>query len=276
MTTQTALPTVRADQTGYVLGDRSIDGFADREDLGSRARLILARMAQLYAPKTLTKAQRDLLRRSADTKPVEPSARLVALTGNLEDLEAAHDAGLFDDLSPDEVALVRDPSNHPDLPDARYPLTIGQTAVITGASRVQLRRWANARLVPSVRVRSRLHFLGAGVLHAMLLAKAEKYEVSALLRILRGEAAGERLVRLLGMTLASISTAADESGETAHELALASATLVKQSEAIRAAAESYSARQDEILPVAAAHGTPRTRESTDETIRALRGSPDAV
>jgi hypothetical protein len=250
MAKQDTLPTVRGDQAGYVLGNRSIDGFEDRPDLGPRARLILARMAQRYAPETLSDAQLDLVEKSEQEIP-QPSERLVALTRNLEDLDAAYQAGLFDDLNADEVALIRDPSNHPDLPDARYPLTIGQTAKLTAASPVQLRRWANARLIPATRIRGRLHFLGAGVLYAMLLAKAEMYEVSALMRILRGEEAGQRLVRLLGITLASISAEMDESDEAGGELALASATLVRRSETIRKAAEAYSARTDTLSHAAA-------------------------
>lgn len=244
MAKQDTLPTVRGDRAGYVLGARSIDGFEDRPDLGARARLILARMAQLYALETLSEAQLELLEK-AELETPQPSARLSALTQNLEDLDEAYCAGLFADLSTNEVALIRDPSNHPDLPDARYPLTIAQAAKMTGASKVQLRRWAEARLIPSMRIRGRLHFLGAGVLRAMLLAKVERYEVSALMRILRGEEGGERLVRLLGITLASISTEVDEHSEAGGELALMSATLVRRSETIREAAEAYSARTDE-------------------------------
>jgi len=208
-------------------------------------------MAQRNTPETLSGAQRDLLAESERQIP-RPSALLVALTRNLEDLDEAYQAGLFGDLSADEAALVRDPSKHPDLPDARYPLPIGQAAKVTGASTVQLRRWAEARLVPSVHIHGRLCFLGAGVLHAMLLAKAERYEVSALMRILRGQEAGGRLVRLLGITLASISTAVDESDEAGNELALAGSTLVKRSETIRRAAEAYSAATDTPSHVAAA------------------------
>jgi len=241
MTTQEALPTVRGDQAGYVLGDRSIDGFDDRPDVGRRARLILARMAQRYAPESLSKVQREFLE-GIRGQPPRSSTRLIALTHNLEDLDEAYQAGLFGDLSDDEVAVVRDPSLHPELADAGYPLTISQTAKATGASTVQLRRWAEARLIPSTRIRGRLHFLGAGVLRAMLLAKAEMYEVSALMRIMRGEEGGERLVRLLGITLASISTEVDEHSAAGDELAVASATLVRRSETIRKAAEAYSAR----------------------------------
>ncbi len=241
MAKRNTLPTLRGDRAGYVLESRSIDGFEDRPDLGPRARLILARMAQRYTPETLSDAQRDLLEKP-EQETSQPSERLVDLTRNLEDLDAAYEAGLFDDLSADEVALIRDPSNHPDLPDARYPLTIGQTAKLTGASPVQLRRWAEARLIPSAPVRGRLRFFGADVLYAMLLAKTHRYEVAALMRILRGDEAGSRLVRLLGVTLASIAAEMDESDKAGAELALASATLVRRSETIGKVAEAYSAR----------------------------------
>jgi hypothetical protein len=240
MAKRDTFPTLRGDQTGYVFGGRSINGFEDRPDVPPRARLIIARMAQRFAPETLSNAQRDLLEHS-EQEISQPSERLVDLTRNLEDLDAAYRAGLFDDLSAEEVALIRDPSRHPDLPDAHYPLTIGQTAKLTGASRVQLRRWAEARLIPSMLVRDRFHFLGAGVLYAMLLAKTHRYEIAALMRILRGDDAGARLVRLLGITLASISAEVEESDEAGAEVALASATLVRRSETIRKAAEAYSA-----------------------------------
>lgn len=243
MPEQETLPTLRGDRAGYVLGGHCVDGFEDRPDLTPRARLILARMADRHAPGTLSDAQRDLLEQAVREEP-EPSARLVALTRNLEDLDEAYAAGLFADLSAEEIDLVRDPASHPELGDVRYPLTIGQAAKVTGASTVQLRRWAEARLIPSIRVRGRLQFLGAGVVHAMLLAKAEKFEVSALLRILRGEEAGGRLVRLLGITFASISSEVDAGDETAAELAHASATLMRHSERIRKAAEAYSAHTD--------------------------------
>ena len=116
MAKRNTLPTLRGDRAGYVLESRSIDGFEDRPDLGPRARLILARMAQRYTPETLSDAQRDLLEKP-EQETSQPSERLVDLTRNLEDLDAAYEAGLFDDLSADEVALIRDPSNHPDLPD---------------------------------------------------------------------------------------------------------------------------------------------------------------
>jgi hypothetical protein len=246
-----ALPTLRGDRMGYILGDRSIDGFEDRPDLGPRARQILARMAERCAPETLSEVKRSLLAES-EREPPQPSALLVALTRNLEELNEAYQAGLFGDLSAEEVALVRDPANHSDLSRASYPLSIGQTAKVTGASPVQLRRWAEARLIPSLQIRGRLHFLGAGVLHAMLLAKAEKYEVAALMRILRGEEAGGRLVRLLGITLASISAAVEERDEAGHEVALAGDTLIRCSETIRRAAEAYSTRVEDISHVAIA------------------------
>ena len=76
----------------------------------------------------------------------------------------------------------------------------------------------------------------------MLLAKTHRYEVAALMRILRGDEAGSRLVRLLGVTLASIAAEMDESDKAGAELALASATLVRRSETIGKVAEAYSAR----------------------------------
>lgn len=251
MKKQQTLPTLRGDRTGYVLEDQTIDGFEDRPDLGPRARLALARMAQHNTPDALSDAQRDLLTEFEGQTP-RPSALLVALTRNLEDLDEAYEAGLFGDLDAEEAAIVRDPSNHPDLRDASYPLPIGQAAKATGASAVQLRRWADARLIPSLHIHGRLHFLGAGVLRAMLLAKTERYEVSALMRILRGEEAGGRLVRLLGITLSSLSGAIEENDEASHELALAGATLVKRSETIRRAAEAYSTSADTPPHIAAA------------------------
>ncbi len=228
-----------------------IDGFEDRPDLGPRARLALARMAQRNTPEALSDAQRDLLAESESQTP-QPSALLVTLTRNLEYLDEAYEAGLFGDLSAEELAVVRDPSNHPDLPDASYPLPIGQAAKATGASAVQLRRWADARLIPSLHIHGRLHFFGAGILRAMLLAKTERYEVSALMRILRGEEAGGRLVRLLGITLSSLSGAIEENDEASHELAIAGSTLVRRSETIRRAAEVYSASAETPPRMAAA------------------------
>ncbi len=142
MAKRNTLPTLRGDRAGDGLESRSIHGFKDRPDLGPRARLILARMAQRYTPETLSDAQRDLLEKP-EQETSQPSERLVDLTRNLEDLDAAYEAGPSMISAPMRSLSSATPPTTRICQTVRYPLTIGQTAKLTGASPVQLRPGLN-------------------------------------------------------------------------------------------------------------------------------------
>jgi hypothetical protein len=67
-------------------------------------------------------------------------------------MERAFEDGVYGELTSEQQAWVADPSSHPALAeDARYPLTLGQLHLLTGASERQLRHWSDEDLIPSHR-----------------------------------------------------------------------------------------------------------------------------
>src|SRR5215831_15934986 len=132
-TLATPLPLVRADGRGYTYAGESLAGFADRPELPLEVRVRLGRLAERYAPKRLSEAQRLLL--------ATPEAERDASRSP----SAAQDGFQADaEQTPEQRSWVAEPGLHSELPDAtRYPLTLGQLSVVSGASERQLRHWTD-------------------------------------------------------------------------------------------------------------------------------------
>jgi len=168
-----AVPLVRADGEGYTYAGEWIDGFADRPELPLLVRVRLARLSERYAPEKLSAAQRDLLASAIVERDVtrQPSAELDGFAANAQELERAFEDGVYGGLTSEQQAWVANPSTHPALSDdVRYPLTLDQLHLLTGASAQQLRRWAEEELLPWHRVAGGHRFYSAAVVRALLLA----------------------------------------------------------------------------------------------------------
>ena len=115
-------------------------GFADRPELPLAVRVRLARLGERYAPKKLSAAQRELL---ASPMAERDAARRISpemegFQADALDAERAWEEGVYDELSDEQRQWVSHPNSHPALPaDTRYPLTLGQLHLLTGASERQ-------------------------------------------------------------------------------------------------------------------------------------------
>src|SRR5689334_17196815 len=113
---QDADPVLRADRRGYVLAQQSIDGFCDRSDVADATRLRLARWARRFTPDELSVEQEALLEHAGSRpRDVDKELLAAALTDAEEHLDRAHALGFYEELSPQQLELVRDPSRHSEL-----------------------------------------------------------------------------------------------------------------------------------------------------------------
>jgi DNA-binding transcriptional MerR regulator len=202
--TSSVRPTLRADAKGYVLGDESVDGFADRPDLVDGQRRIIARLAAHYAPDEVSAAQQEFLRDFEARGPTRPSELLLALAADEADVTEAYVTGFYDELSDESRRVVFNPSEHPELGGRDYPLSIGDVAKLTGATTRQLRHWEDSGLLRSHRVNGRRKFFAGAVLKAMVLAETPQYQLAAISDVSRQKSGGERLLRLIGAVVASL------------------------------------------------------------------------
>jgi MerR HTH family regulatory protein len=213
-TLATPLPLVRADGRGYTYAGESIAGFADRPELPLEVRARLARLAERYAPKRLSQAQRALLATPQAERDASrsPSAAQEGFQADEEQAARAWEEGVYAELTPEQRSWVAEPGLHPGLPDAtRYPLTLGQLSILSGASERQLRHWTDEDLIPAHRAGTHRRYYSAAVARALLLAQMTPQHLTALIALRRGGDPGRRLVVLIGSVMASVA----EDGEAA-------------------------------------------------------------
>ncbi len=135
-------------------------------------RVRLARLSERYAPEKLSSAQRDLLVSAIAEQDVtrQPSAELDGFAANAQEMERACEDGVYAELTSQQQAWVATPSTHPALSDdVRYPLTLEQLHLLTGASAQQTAALGRGRIVPWHRVAGDHRFCSAAVVHALLL-----------------------------------------------------------------------------------------------------------
>ncbi|MDX6594617.1 MAG: hypothetical protein QOJ13_3813 [Gaiellales bacterium] len=218
-------PTLRADRRGYILAGDSVDGFADRRDLSSEARRKLARWARRFSADDLSDAQVRLLE-VADRELASGERELLraAILDAERDTETTYALGLYQELSDEQLQLVRNPSRNPQLGGRDYPLSMKEMEVLTGATQRQLRYWDQLGLLPTHRINNRRVFLASAVARAFALKEAKQYEVTALAVIARGGPEAARLTRMLGAVLGSVARGVPE--PEGHELSRAADLLV--------------------------------------------------
>jgi hypothetical protein len=114
-------------------------------------------------------------------------------------MERDFEDGVYAELTSEQQAWVADPSLHPALAgDVRYPLTLGQLHVLTGASERQLRHWSDEDLVPSHRAGAHRRYYSAAVARALLLTEAAPQQVATLIALRQGGESARRLWALIG------------------------------------------------------------------------------
>ena len=105
---------------------------------------------------------------------------------------------------------VSEPGSHPSLLDeTRYPLTLGQLHLLTGASERQLRHWTDEEMIPSHRAGSHRRYYTTAVARALPLAHMTSQQLAALIALRRGGDPGRRLAVMIGSVMASV---ADDAG----------------------------------------------------------------
>ncbi len=205
------VPLVRADGRGYTYAGASIDGFADRPELGLPVRVRLARLAERYAKK-LTAAQRELLASPQAERDAsrQPSAAQDGFQADEDEAARAWEEGVYAELSAEQQAWVAEPNRHPDVPDAtRYPLTLGQLRLLTGASERQLRHWTDEDLIPAHRAGTHRRYYSAAAARALLLIQMTPQQLASLIALRRGGDSGRRLTVMIGSVMVSAADRAD-------------------------------------------------------------------
>lgn len=227
------LPLVRADGRGYSYAGESVDGFADREELPTEARVRLARLAERYMPKRLTPAQRELLASPLAERDASkrPSVAQEGFQADEQEAARAWEDGVYAELPPKQREWVAQPGRHPKLAaNVRYPLTLGQLHRLTGASERQLRHWTDAGLIPSHRAGAHRRFYSAAAARALLLAQMTPQQLASLITLRQGGQSGRRLTVLIGSVLASLAESADIGEPQRTELLEGARTLVDHRE----------------------------------------------
>ena len=178
-----------SDPPGYWLGSRFREGFPDDPELTRGQRLRIAGWGRAVAPSQLNDEQRQLLD-EFDSRP-EPSRRRAE---QLADFRAGPH---WRALSVEHQGWVDDPSTHPDLGEATYPLRISQLAVLSGASIDQIRQWDQGGLLPARRTAGgQRRFYAAAAARALFLAAVDQQSLGILRKVTSG--GGQRL--LLGIS----------------------------------------------------------------------------
>ncbi len=229
------LPLVRADGHGYSYDGKSVEGFADNRELPFQVRVRLARLAEHYVPKKLSSAQRELLSSPQAERDASrrPSAAQEGFQADEEEAARAWEEGVYAELSAEQQAWVSKPSRHSALPDsARYPLTLGQLHLLTGASERQLRHWTDEDLIPAHRAGTHRRFYSAAAARALLLTRMTPQQVASLIALRRGGDPGRRLAVLIGSVIVSAADRADMTEQERSDILRCARALVDHRDAL--------------------------------------------
>jgi hypothetical protein len=196
-------PQLHADQAGYVLGHRYVDGFADDPALDLRGRWRIADWAQAFDHK-LDHAQRALLEQPEPENPMGIELLDAAVKDFDVDLPLADQFGLYDRLTADELLLVDEPWHGLPGEERRdYPLNVTELATLTGTTPKQVREWETAKLLPASWIDGRRQFCSAAVVHAFALRRLSRFQIAALVNALAAEKDDDVFLQLVEHTLAA-------------------------------------------------------------------------
>jgi hypothetical protein len=194
-------PQLDADQAGYLLGFRYIEGFADDPALDLRGRWRIADWAQAFGHE-LDDAQRALLELPEPVNPVNRELLHAAVNDMDVDLPLADQFGLYDRLTEDELLLVDEPwRGLPGEERRDYPLNVTELATLTGTTAKQVREWETAKLLPAAWIDGRRQFCSAAVVHAFGLRRLSRFQIAALANVLAAEDDDDVFIQLIEHTL---------------------------------------------------------------------------
>lgn len=149
------------DPPGYWLGEELHTGFADDPGLPEGHRRRIATWAR--ATGSASDVQRELL-------AWRPEPRLSEVQRRAEELAGPQASPMWGCLTDGQRAMVLDPSAHPKLAGASYPLGIGQLATLTGCTQDQIRHWHELGLLRARRTKGgHRQFFANAVLRAFFL-----------------------------------------------------------------------------------------------------------
>jgi DNA-binding transcriptional MerR regulator len=197
-------------------------------------RVRLARLAERYTPKRLSADQRELLAspQAEQDASRRPTAAQDGFQADKEEAARAWEEGVYAELSQEQREWVAQPSLHPKLLDAiRYPLTLGQLHILSGASERQLRHWTNEDLIPAHRAGTHRRYYSAAVARALLLAQMTPQQIAALVALRRGGQSGRRLVVMIGSVMASVADSVEVSEKERSDILQGARSLVDHREA---------------------------------------------
>jgi DNA-binding transcriptional MerR regulator len=153
---------------GILVDGEELRGFPYLEEMAEEDQLRVAAWARKLAPRSLTAAQRALL------KNRQPSARRLEGLRQDQILRSPLVRTLWDSLSDTQQALVLNPDQEL---GKRYPLTTGDLSGLTGMSKRQVQYWSERRLLPHwLDERGHRRFEAAGVIVAFALSSSKQHD----------------------------------------------------------------------------------------------------
>jgi hypothetical protein len=134
---------------------------------------------------------------------------------------------LYDSLTDEERLVAHEPWHS--LPDVDYPLSVGETAAITGATERKIRNWADEDLLPYFREGNDRRFYSAALIRAFVLQRTPTHTKAVVAATAQGEAA--QAFQLLAATVGRAaldmpSQPAEQLTRLADELSFASRLMV--------------------------------------------------
>jgi hypothetical protein len=169
------------DPPGYWLAGEFREGFPDDPELTRGQRLRIAGWARKLTPGQFTEEQRRLLE---GFEPPPTPAREQA-----EALADFRQGPYWRALGAEQRALVDNPSTHPGLAGASYPLRVSELATLVGATRDRIHHWGEIGLLPARRSPGgQRQFYAASAAQAFFLAGLDPAKLSVLRQIGEGSA----------------------------------------------------------------------------------------
>jgi DNA-binding transcriptional MerR regulator len=195
----------------------------------------LARLAERYVPKKLSGVQRELLASPQAERDASrrPSASQEGFQADEGEAARAWEEGVYAELSAKQRAWVAEPGLHPAVPDGtRYPLTLGQLHLLSGASERQLRHWTDEDLLPAHGAGTYRRYYSAAAARALLLAQMTQQQVAALIALRRGGEPGRRLIILIGSVMVSVADGLDVTEQDRSDILRGARVLIDRREAL--------------------------------------------
>lgn len=169
------------DPPGYWLAGDFREGFLDDPELTRGQRLRIAGWARKLTPDQFSEEQRRLLE-GFESPPAPARERAEALADFRQ-------GPYWRALGAEQRALVDDPSTHPHLEGASYPLRVSELATLVGATRDRIHHWGEIGLLPARRSPGgQRHFYAASAAQAFFLTGLDRNKLNVLRQIGEGSA----------------------------------------------------------------------------------------